>query len=269
MKPVYHYTAAYLLNPTHPVTINLVGCGGTGSQVLNNLARTHLALRALGHRGFHVTAWDGDEVSDANIGRQLFVRGDIGVNKALALITRINRFYTLGWTAHSRYWKDPEREQHANITISCVDNVRTRRMVLEGLVKQDKATLKYKDRRVDDPHIPFYWLDCGNNKDKGQIILGNVRPIPQPKPTKEFTTQENLPNLFDIFPDMERHEGKESGPSCSLAQALHKQDLFINSTLAQFATHLIWKMFRNARLQYHGVFLNLDTMQTNPLKVKA
>ena len=37
MKRV-HYTDSYLLNPQHPVTVNLIGGGGTGSQVLTNLA---------------------------------------------------------------------------------------------------------------------------------------------------------------------------------------------------------------------------------------
>lgn len=50
MKRV-HYTDSYLLNPQHPVTVNLIGGGGTGSQVLTNLARLDVTLRALGHPG--------------------------------------------------------------------------------------------------------------------------------------------------------------------------------------------------------------------------
>ena len=33
MKRV-HYTDSYLMNPQHPVTVNIIGAGGTGSQVL-------------------------------------------------------------------------------------------------------------------------------------------------------------------------------------------------------------------------------------------
>ena len=54
MKRV-HYTYSYLLNPQHPVTVNLIGGGGTGSQVLTNLARLDVTLRALGHPGLFVT----------------------------------------------------------------------------------------------------------------------------------------------------------------------------------------------------------------------
>ena len=54
MKRV-HYTDSYLLVPQHPVTVNLIGGGGTGSQVLTNLARLDVTLRALGHPGLFVT----------------------------------------------------------------------------------------------------------------------------------------------------------------------------------------------------------------------
>jgi hypothetical protein len=37
MKTKMHFTDACLLNPTHPVTVNLIGCGGTGSQVLQKM----------------------------------------------------------------------------------------------------------------------------------------------------------------------------------------------------------------------------------------
>lgn len=53
MKKI-HYTDSYLLKPYHPVTIHVAGAGGTGSQVITNLARMNVALQALGHPGLHV-----------------------------------------------------------------------------------------------------------------------------------------------------------------------------------------------------------------------
>ena len=52
MKKI-HYTDRYLLNPHHPVTVFVIGAGGTGSQVATNLARMSIALQALGHPGLH------------------------------------------------------------------------------------------------------------------------------------------------------------------------------------------------------------------------
>lgn len=62
-----------------------------------------------------------------------------------------------------------------------------------------------------------------------------------------------------------RVKEEDSGPSCSLAEALEKQDLFINSTLAQLGCNILWKMFRNGMIEHHGLFLNLETMKVNPL----
>lgn len=44
-----HFTDRDLLNPTNPVTINLIGAGGTGSQMLTILARMNHALTELKH----------------------------------------------------------------------------------------------------------------------------------------------------------------------------------------------------------------------------
>ena len=57
----------------------------------------------------------------------------------------------------------------------------------------------------------------------------------------------------------------DSGPSCSLAEALERQDLFINSTLAQLGCGILWKMFRNGVIEHNGLYLNLDTMKVNPI----
>jgi hypothetical protein len=73
--------------------------------------------------------------------------------------------------------------------------------------------------------------------------------------------------VTDFF-DLKKVNEKDSGPSCSLAEALTKQDLFINSTLAQIGMALMWKMFTKGMLEIQGAFLNLETMKVNPIKVE-
>ena len=46
---------------------------------------------------------------------------------------------------------------------------------------------------------------------------------------------------------------------------LERQDLFINSTLAQLGCGILWKMFRNGVIEHNGLYLNLDTMKVNPI----
>lgn len=129
MKRV-HYIDNYLINPQHPVTVNLIGAGGTGSQVLTCLARLDTALRGLGHPGLFITVYDSDIVTEANIGRQLFSPSDIGLNKAQCLVTRMNNFFGNDWKAvpdiYPAALKDARRDNLANITITCTDNIKSR-----------------------------------------------------------------------------------------------------------------------------------------------
>ena len=53
-KTAVHFTDNYLPNPTNPISVNLIGAGGTGSKVLTALMEINESLIALGHAGFQV-----------------------------------------------------------------------------------------------------------------------------------------------------------------------------------------------------------------------
>src|ERR1035437_725382 len=99
VKPKIHYVADYIINPGHKVTVNLIGAGGTGSNMLSNLAMINKGLIALGHPGIYVTLMDDDIVTEANIARQLFYTPDLGLHKAEVLISRVNRAFGTQWDA--------------------------------------------------------------------------------------------------------------------------------------------------------------------------
>ena len=94
-----HFADNYIINPMHPLTVNVIGAGGTGCQVVTALARINCALQGLGHTGLDVTVYDDDIVTMANLGRQLFMVSEVGANKADVLVTRINRFFDFEWEA--------------------------------------------------------------------------------------------------------------------------------------------------------------------------
>lgn len=249
-----HYVDNYLLNPYHPVTISLVGCGGTGSQVLTSLGRISYALQQLGHPGLYVTAYDGDIVTEANCGRQLFSMQEIGHNKAEVLVTKMNMFFGTNWKAVSKMYD--ERSGYSNIVISCVDTVKSRLTIAKHL--------KGSIRKVDFQKV-YYWMDFGNMLDRGQVIIGTVgKEHKQPDGREDAVA--TLRNVTDFF-DLKAVKDEDSGPSCSLAAALRKQDLFINSTLAQVGCALLWKMFKGV-IDTQGAFVNLDTMKVNPIKIE-
>ena len=97
MKRV-HYIDNYLINPQHPVTVNLIGAGGTGSQVLTCLARLDTALRGLGHPGLFITVYDSDIVTEANIGRPLFSPSDLRLHNPQCLGLRRHAYCAHKWT---------------------------------------------------------------------------------------------------------------------------------------------------------------------------
>lgn len=262
MKRV-HYTERYLLNPTHPVTVNLIGAGGTGSQMLTCLARLDVTLRGLGHPGLFVTMYDPDVVSESNIGRQLFSPSDLGLNKAQCLMTRINAFFGNDWRAVPEVFPVEtvrlEREDLANITITCTDNVRSR-LDLWNVLKAVPSS------RYADHTTPFYWMDLGNMQSSGQVVLGTVADkIKQPS-SNRYKGVSSLKVITRMI-RYDKVKDEDSGPSCSLAEALSRQDLFINSTLAQLGCDILWKMFRHGMIDHCGLYLNIDTMKVNPIMV--
>lgn len=257
-KQRVHFVSQHIISPTEPISVNVVGCGGTGSIMLSNLAVINKALIALGHPGISVTAWDDDKVTEANIARQLFYENDIGQYKAAVLINRINRAFGTHWeSVLSKIGDNIDIiHQTANVTISCVDTVKSR-------IDINKILTSNTYRRYDY-NTPYYWIDCGNSNKFGQVYVGTLRTIEQPN-SKVFDTTTELTSPYHYFKD--QVDSKNDGPSCSLAEALGKQDLFINRTVATYASNLFWNMFRTGKLMYRGIYINLDNYSTNPIKL--
>ena len=70
---------------------------------------------ASGHPGgLHVTVVDGDTISPANCVRQPFTRSEVGLNKAVVLVNRLNMFWGLKWEAVPAHLK-PGTSSHAVI----------------------------------------------------------------------------------------------------------------------------------------------------------
>lgn len=252
---IVHYTDSYILNPSHKVTVNLIGAGGTGSKVLQCLAQLNEGIMSFGHPGIHVYCWDADIVTDANVGRQLFSRSDIGLNKATCIVTRLNRFYGYEWEAIPEMYTIGSRR--ANITITCIDTAKGR-IAINGVLTNS--------RENNPTHKSYYWLDFGNLKTTGQVVLGTCRSITQPKQSSH-TRQPKLKNVVELFPELKTLKEEDQGPSCSLAEAINKQDLFINGTIAHHGVDILWKLFRNALITDHGLFINMETGNVRPIKI--
>lgn len=220
----------------------VVGAGGTGSALLPNLARLHHAMIELGHPGgIECTVYDDDTVSPTNVGRQGFYPVDVGAHKAVLLVNRLNLLMGTRWTAVPERL-DSRTPLNADLVIGCVDTRAARKTILTAIGMR-----------------AGYYLDCGNERDRGQVILGQCGK----------TRPGRLPHVGDLFPDMIDPAGdkEDTAPSCSMAEALSKQSLVINQAIGVQAFNLLWTLFRSGTLSYSGVFVNLATGRTNPLPV--
>lgn len=263
-KTKVHFTDNYLINPTNPIVVNLIGVGGTGSKVLTSLMEMNHSLIALGHAGLNVRLWDDDIITEANLGRQRFADSETGLYKSVALINRANRWSGTNWKAETIKFKKNSLERlpenaGATIFISCVDSVKAR-FEIADILKQLNNSRAYANR-------PRYWMDFGNSQHTGQVILSSIGNIKQPN-SEKYETVANLPFVTEEFPELlKQSEITDDTPSCSLAEALEKQDLYINSALAQMGSSLLWGLFRNGLTQYRGFFLNLKDFRSQPISV--
>ena len=242
----------YLLSKEYRRTLNiaLIGAGGTGSQMLTGLARMAVALRSLQLENVHVTVYDPDTVSTANVGRQLFSSADVGLPKAAVLVNRINAYFGFAWDAvHATYHRDTAPNTSDQIVISCVDSRRARKEIYAAIQDQ-----------------PRYWLDLGNGNHSGQAVLGNSDYASRrPSERKKYTL---LPTVADLFPEiLDDQLPEDDAPSCSLAEALHKQDLMVNQVVATHALELLWQLLRHGEIQNHGFFFNAKAFSMQPIPV--
>jgi len=107
-----------------------------------------------------------------------------------------------------------------------------------------------------------YWLDIGNNADSGQFILG------EPLNYENRRTGNRLRTVADLYPEVVNTELEEDSlPSCSAAEALERQEPFVNTTLANHSLSLLAHLFRYGMLEHHGGFVNLATGHTTPLRI--
>lgn len=228
-----------------PVRLLVVGCGGTGAAFASGLPYLHQAMRALGHPGgLQVTVADGDLVSESNCVRQPFNVHHVGRNKAEVLVTGLNNWWGLAWSAIPRHITSEDRLERFDIVVGCVDTRAARRM----LAKATKSAYEVR-----------YWLDAGNDADFGQVVLG--------EPRAQAPASLRLPTVDEILPETVRPGPEGNGPSCSAVEALTRQAPFTNHAVAYHMLFLLGQLFTRGELTHHGMFLNLARGTVEPIPV--
>ena len=247
-----HTLSKPLCRSGQPLRVLVIGAGGNGSAVLLGLPYLHQAMKVWGHAGgIHVMLADGDLVSETNCVRQPFAAADVGLNKAVVLINRVNLFWGLRWQAHPEHFhKDSLRTNSAgpHLIIGCVDTRLARQAILSAVTRANDSTV--------------YWLDLGNNASSGQYVLG------QPLNAANRRNAVRLRTVAELYPEISDAEAGEGPlPSCSATEALERQEPFINQVLATSALAMLARLLRYGSLTHHGAFYNAITGRMAALPV--
>jgi len=228
------------------VTIVLAGCGGTGSFLALHLAR--LACHARDRHGLDIDLVfvDPDLVEGQNVGRQNFCPAEVGLPKAMVLMRRYNAAFGLEIEARvAGIGPDVDRVGFG-LVVGCVDNAAARRDICD-LVKRWKGA--------------WWWLDCGNHEQAGQVVLGNKELEGAEISMMGFCTGLPLPSV--VHPELlEDGAGPSTGSgqarlSCAELALMDSQSLMVNQAVAGWAAQYVYRMVLARDLDVSATYVDL------------
>jgi PRTRC genetic system ThiF family protein len=231
----------------------LVGCGGTGGFLAEDICRLLIGRHA------SLCLVDPDRVEPHNVARQSFERADIGHFKAEVLAERLARRFgrEVGYSVlpydhelHSQVLADTRSK--LNLLVGCVDNAAARRAIAATL---DDHSVSFGSR-----HNRIWWLDCGNGRNAGQALLGNVARADGLR--RAFLPELNLCRALPA-PSLQRPDLLESPPQLRLARdcaesiAAGVQGPTINQVAAAMAASYIEKLL-SGTCSWMASYFDLD-----------
>jgi PRTRC genetic system ThiF family protein len=226
-------------SPGREVVIVQVGCGGTGGFLAEAICRLLLGVPS----AFYLV--DMDRIEEHNVARQAFDRADVGQFKAQVLAERLARRFgrEVGYSVLPY-----DHQTHATVfghgprrlalLVGAVDNAAARRSIAK--------TLDESGWRAGYPlRAPaIWWLDTGNGRNSGQVLLGNV------------TRPEHLRGTFELHrgrcralpaPSLQRPDLLDAppptpAPDCAEAVEQGDQGATVNQAIAAIAAGYIEKL---------------------------
>jgi PRTRC genetic system ThiF family protein len=230
------------------VQILVAGAGGTGAYLVQHIGRLMRVLYEQ-DKGVHLTIVDPDTVEDKNIGRQLFCDAEVGQPKAEALARRYGHAWGLNASSYvGEYDEALVLGADLTILVGCVDNAAGRQALSDTL----------KHNIEDEPKI--WWLDCGNLRDSGRVLIGTAQMIEQLEGA--FRDKHNCVRVPG--PGMQSPGLLEAGPeeaggemSCAEMAAANLQSLCINARIAAEAADFLARLLITKDLKRFAWEVNL------------
>jgi PRTRC genetic system ThiF family protein len=234
----------------------LVGTGGTGSWLAPHLARLVRVLNDAG-KPASVKFIDPDIVTPANVPRQHFCDAEIGLPKASVLALRYGTAWGLDIPAIIEPFT-PEKVSYSwdtlTIIIGCVDNAAARQAIAQALQRNEK----------DAPRV--WWLDTGNGKEHGQVLLGTANTPDALQGAFRISTLCTAlpspalqhPELLEPLPE----ELQNSPLSCAQLAQANAQSLPINPRVAAEAFDYLLRLTFTGDLRRFATYIDLPSGTT-------
>ncbi len=242
----------------------LIGAGGTGSFAAMNLARVLFELKRTG-KAAELTIIDPDVVESGNIPRSNFCAAEIGRFKAQTLAERI----TLAWGLEVSYSNEQlEFEKHLKpgsngfkeltVLVGCVDNHQARREIHRSLAEINQSS---SDKAPD-----YWWIDGGNGKFAGQVLIGSEGT--REKAENHFSSSticKKLPAPSVIHPELLENQEillpRENAERLSCAERIRRgeQSLNINQRVAVEIGEMLTELLLTNSLRRFATYFDLES----------
>ncbi|MCB1025208.1 MAG: ThiF family adenylyltransferase [Acidobacteria bacterium] len=239
----------------------IIGGGGTGSFAAMAIARLAFELQRIG-KTVEITIIDPDRVESGNIPRSNFCAAEIGRYKAQTLAERISLAWGLE-IAHINENLDYEKHikpggngfKELTILVGGVDNHLARREIHRTL----NDSSRYRSHDVPE----MWWIDGGNGKSSGQVLIGSS--VKKDKPNDYFTTAticKKLPAPSVIHPELlenqELPRKRENAErlSCPELIRLGEQNLNINQRVAVEIAEMLTELLLTGNLRRFATYFD-------------
>jgi PRTRC genetic system ThiF family protein len=257
----------YLLPADRPISILLVGCGGTGSHLAQALARLASHVRDGGGPALTLIFVDGDVVEPKNVGRQLFSRADVGKNKAQVLASRFGAVFGLPIAALPAMLDEDFFRTHAAPVLGERYNGPLRVSIGAVDTAAARATL-HKALAWGNLHL---WLDCGNHEHSGQVCLGSAAEADELRGALALGSLCGaLPSPGLQFPDLLKPPPKrKKRVDCADAMVDNAQSLQVNQMMAAIAGQYLYQLVVARRLTTFQTVVDIQSLTMRSLPITA
>lgn len=251
----------------------IIGAGGTGSFSALNVARLCFELRIRG-KAVELIIIDPDRVETNNIPRSNFCAAEIGRFKAQTLAERISLAWGLetgyaceafDYEKHIKPRKDGGSKQ-MTIFVGCVDNHLARQEIHRAL----KSSEPYFSTEAPNA----WWVDGGNGKFSGQVLIGSTVKIEAA--ANYFATPSicrALPAPSIIHPELLEpekaspllRESTTRAASCPELVRLGEQSLNVNSRVAVEIGEMLTALLLTNSLKRFATYFDLESGTSHSL----